>query len=90
MTIIRDEKSLPLIVHTGKFTGRSPKDRYFVKNKENENTINWGAANQPISEKIYAEVYQKIHEHLIQKKLIISFKGNVISDKKNSYAYRIY
>ena len=26
-----------LFVHTGKFTSRSPKDRYFVKTADNEN-----------------------------------------------------
>lgn len=41
---------MPIIVNTGKFTGRSPKDRYFVKTKLNEKVIDWGTRNNPISE----------------------------------------
>ena len=31
-------------IYTGKFTGRSPRDKYFVKDKETENKIWWGNA----------------------------------------------
>ena len=64
MSIIRDKKFEPLIVHTGQFTGRSPKDRYFVKTNKNKNIIDWGDRNQSISEKIYENIYKKIIEHL--------------------------
>ena len=84
MAIIREETSKPLIVHTGKFTGRSPKDRYFVKTQQNKNYIDWGNRNQHVSEKIFNKIFQKIQEHLIQK-INYSFKGNVISDSENSY-----
>ena len=36
-------------IYTGKFTGRSPRDKYFVKDKETENKIWWGNVNQPIT-----------------------------------------
>ena len=62
MKIIREEKLKPLIVHTGKFTGRSPKDRYLVRNTENKDVIDWGDRNQSISEEIFNQVYQKIQE----------------------------
>lgn len=39
-----------LLVETGKFTGRSVKDKYIVRDALTENTINWGAINQPMSE----------------------------------------
>jgi len=39
MPVIRDEKLKPLIVNTGKFTGRSPKDRYFIKTNQNKDKI---------------------------------------------------
>jgi ATP-dependent phosphoenolpyruvate carboxykinase len=35
--ILQNYLAAPLIVYTGKFTGRSPKDRYFVKTADNEN-----------------------------------------------------
>ena len=52
---------MPIIVNTGKFTGRSPKDRYFVKTKLNEKVIDWGTRNNPISEsevdRIWTEMF---------------------------------
>jgi len=84
MPIIREETSKPLVVHTGKFTGRSPKDRYFVKTGQYIDEIDWGDRNQPVSEKTFEKVFQKIQEHLIQE-INYSFKGNVISDSMNSY-----
>ncbi len=38
-----------LLVDTGKFTGRSVKDKYIVRDAATEDTINWGAINQPMS-----------------------------------------
>ncbi len=38
-----------LLVDTGKFTGRSVKDKYIVRDAATENTINWGAINQPMA-----------------------------------------
>lgn len=35
-------------VDTGKFTGRSPKDKWFVKQAPSEKDIWWGDINQPI------------------------------------------
>ena len=84
MPIIFEEKSKPLIVHTGKFTGRSPKDRYIVKTLQNKDHIEWGKRNQPVSEETFDKIFQKIQEYLIQE-VNYSYKGNVISDKKNSY-----
>ena len=43
-----------LLVETGKFTGRSVKDKYIVRDALTENTINWGAINQPMSEAHFA------------------------------------
>tara|TARA_B110000438_G_scaffold269708_1_gene286286 strand:+ start:1263 stop:2699 length:1437 start_codon:yes stop_codon:yes gene_type:complete len=84
MPIIREEILKPLIVQTGKFTGRSPKDRYFVKTNQNKDEIDWGARNQSVSEKTFDKVFQKIQEHLIQE-INYYFEGNVISDSANSY-----
>mgnify|MGYP000226858508 CR=1 FL=1 len=53
-----------LVIDTGKFTGRVPKDRYFVKDAITENKIFWGEVNHPVSQ----EVYEKLHAKM--KKLI--------------------
>ena len=38
-----------LSVKTGKFTGRSPDDRYIVDDEETHDMIDWGKVNHPIS-----------------------------------------
>jgi len=43
-----------LLVETGKFTGRSVKDKFIVRDAATEDTINWGAVNQPLSPEHYA------------------------------------
>jgi phosphoenolpyruvate carboxykinase (ATP) len=37
-----------IVVETGKHTGRSPKDKFFVKEPGSETHINWGETNKPI------------------------------------------
>lgn len=44
----------PLVVETGKFTGRSVKDKYIVRDATTEDNIFWGAINQPMSEEHFA------------------------------------
>lgn len=39
-----------LLVDTGKFTGRSVKDKYIVRDAETRDTINWGPINQPMEQ----------------------------------------
>ncbi len=39
-----------LVVRTGQFTGRSPKDKFIVRDPGTETTVNWGSVNQPMSE----------------------------------------
>ena len=50
MKVIRNIPNSPLIVHTGEFTGRSPKDRYFVdheksNDKKDKMLKDWIASN---------------------------------------------
>ena len=45
-----------LLVDTGKFTGRSVKDKYIVRDAATENTINWGAINQPMASEHWANL----------------------------------
>lgn len=53
-----------LRVLTGQFTGRSPKDKFFVKEPSSENHIWWGSVNQSISEASFDRLYKKVINHL--------------------------
>ncbi|MCB2050744.1 MAG: phosphoenolpyruvate carboxykinase (ATP), partial [Novosphingobium sp.] len=46
----------PLVVETGRFTGRSVKDKFMVRDAMTEETINWGAINQPMDPKHFANL----------------------------------
>ena len=80
MKILQNYSTAPLIVYTGKFTGRSPKDRYFVRTLDNENVIEWGLRTRPVSESTFDDIYKKLNLYLAQK-INFDFKGNVISDQ---------
>lgn len=49
-----------LVVSTGKFTGRSPKDKFTVKDAITENTVDWGDVNIPFSPENFDKLYNKV------------------------------
>ena len=51
------------IVDTGKFTGRSPKDKYIVDEPSSNSQIWWGLVNQKIDEKVFDELFSKIVDY---------------------------
>ena len=60
-------------VDTGVFTGRSPKDRYIVKDATTENTIWWdGSINKPVSTEIWTDLKGLVIKQLsTSKKLYV-------------------
>ena len=55
-------------VKTGVFTGRSPKDRYIVKDNVSENTIWWdGTINKPVSVDIWNDLKGVVQQELSNK-----------------------
>ena len=42
-----------VIINTGIYTGRSPNDRFIVKEKETKDLIDWGDVNLPLSEESF-------------------------------------
>lgn len=59
-------------VKTGVFTGRSPKDRFIVKDATTENTIWWdGNINKPTSNEVFQDCRKLVTEQLSNKKLYV-------------------
>src|SRR5215208_1124306 len=54
-------KDGPLVVRTGKFTGRSAKDKYIVRNRVTENTVWWGQVNQPME----PDAFDRLHDDFL-------------------------
>jgi len=53
----------PLVVTTGEFTGRSPKDKFIVKEPSSEQHIDWGSVNQPFSIKHFDRLLTDMLEY---------------------------
>ena len=51
------------IVDTGKFTGRSPKDKYIVDEASSSDKIWWGSVNKKIDESIFDELYESVTDY---------------------------
>lgn len=81
-------KDHALVVHTGKFTGRSPKDKFVVDQPSIHEDIDWGTFNQPTSEKIFDGLFEKMKAHLTDKEIFVKdlFCG---ADKKNQLQVRV-
>ena len=79
----------PLVVETGKHTGRSAKDKFFVRDATTENTIWWGPANQAMTPDHFAALKADFGAALGQKdKLYVAdlFGG---SQAENRVAVRV-
>ncbi len=53
-----------LVIKTGEFTGRSPKDKFTVKDELTENTVHWNEFNIPIDESYFKIIRKKILDYL--------------------------
>jgi phosphoenolpyruvate carboxykinase (ATP) len=53
----------PLVVRTGKHTGRSPEDKFIVDEPSSRDKIWWGTVNRPISEAHYDRLRARLVAH---------------------------
>lgn len=53
-----------LVIKTGEFTGRSPKDKFIVKDEITSCTVNWNDFNIPMEEKYYDIIFKKVIDYL--------------------------
>lgn len=53
-----------LAIETGEFTGRSPKDKFTVKDAKTEGTVWWGDVNIPLSPELFNKLHDKICTYL--------------------------
>ena len=58
-----------LAVNTGEFTGRSPKDRFIVKDEITEDKVWWGDINIPFDPEKFDALYEKVVEYLSGKEI---------------------
>ena len=57
----------PLVVRTGHHTGRSPNDKFLVKEPTSEEHIWWGKVNRPFAEIRFNELHRRLVSYLQMK-----------------------
>ncbi|MBC5824151.1 MAG: phosphoenolpyruvate carboxykinase (ATP) [Candidatus Eremiobacteraeota bacterium] len=61
----------PLVVRTGKHTGRSPNDKFLVREPGSEANIDWGKANKPFAADRFAALLGRVDEYLRDKDVYV-------------------
>ena len=77
-----------LCVNTGKYTGRSPNDKFIVDSKGVHDEIDWGKTNVPISQEAFDALYEKVIAYLQNREIFI-FDGFVGADRDYMKSFRI-
>ena len=77
-----------LNVHTGKYTGRSPDDKFIVDTPYSHDDIAWGKVNVPTTREIFDALYEKIAAYF-QGRDVFIFDGYAGADPKYTKAFRV-
>lgn len=67
----------PLVVRTGTHTGRSPRDKFIVREEFSEENVAWGNINQPMTEAAFDGLHRRLMAYLQGRDLFVqdSFVG---------------
>ena len=77
-----------LVVTTGKYTGRSPEDKFIVDTPTIHDEIAWGKVNKPISREKFDAIRGKLAAYLQGREVFI-FDGYAGADKKYTQKFRV-
>ena len=77
-----------LVINTGKYTGRSPNDRFIVDTPNVHDMIDWGSVNVPISREKADKIYDKMCAYMQNRELFI-VDGFVGADSEYALPIRV-
>ena len=77
------------IVDTRPHTGRSPKDKFFVKEPGSEQHIDWGETNAPIDEAVFDALWNKVQAYLSERE-VYQLDTYVGADERYRVPVRVY
>lgn len=72
-----------LVIETGKYSGRSPKDRYIVRDEITKDTVAFGKINIPMQEEVYENLLEKVKTYIKGKELYL-IKAKAGASMENS------
>lgn len=78
-----------LAADTGKYTGRSPKDRFIVEDDISRDKVDWGSVNQPVSQEVFDNLFKQVMNHLGRKEETFVFNGYAGADEKTRINIRV-
>ena len=61
----------PMVCSTGQHTGRSPNDKFVVREPSSEQHVNWGATNRPIEAAAFDVLHREMAAYLEDKELFV-------------------
>lgn len=74
--IARGEASLAangaLVALTGARTGRSPRDKFIVRDETTDGAVNWGKVNQPFEPAAFQALLDRVVEHMQERDIYVS------------------
>lgn len=62
-----------LVCDTGKFTGRSPKDKFIVCDEVTKDNVNWGSVNIPFGADDFEKLHGKMMDFLREKQVFVRY-----------------
>ena len=77
-----------LVVTTGKYTGRSPDDKFIVDTPAIHDDIAWGKVNRPIAKERFDAILAKVCAYLQGREIFI-FDGFAGADPKYTKKFRV-
>ncbi|MFO7311150.1 MAG: phosphoenolpyruvate carboxykinase (ATP) [Bacillota bacterium] len=77
-----------LVAETGKYTGRSPKDKFVVREPWSEQNVAWGPVNQPMEQEKFDALLARVVEYLRGKELFV-FDGAAGANPKHQIRVRV-
>ena len=79
-------KTGAVVVNTGKYTGRSPDDKFIVDTEKVHEKVDWGKVNVPISEKYFDRLHKKMTDYISDRDSLYVFDGFAGADEE----YRLH
>ncbi|AFL99453.1 ATP-dependent phosphoenolpyruvate carboxykinase [Desulfitobacterium dehalogenans ATCC 51507] len=76
-------------VSTGKYTGRSPLDKFIVDEPSVHDRIDWGSVNRPISQEYFEKLYDEVKTYTETKKELFVFDGFAGADEEYRLPIRV-